>query len=53
MSEQLIELLPVPEVSTGLCRLCRADAALPDGDFCGDCTAELEDVIVTFPEATE
>jgi hypothetical protein len=35
------ELLPTPVVSTGLCRLCGGDAALPGSDFCGPCQAEI------------
>ena len=44
-----LELLPVPEASTGLCRACRADAALPESEFCRDCTDELHEVLSVFP----
>jgi hypothetical protein len=37
------EHVPVPLESTGLCRRCRMDAALPNGSLCGPCATELDD----------
>ena len=39
MSE--IDFMPEPELSTGLCAICREDQALPDDDVCFDCLCEL------------
>lgn len=45
MNDSTLELLPVPEASTGLCKACRADAALPNGDLCSDCQREIDEAV--------
>ena len=33
--------------TTGMCERCRNDAALPDSDYCADCTADNERIART------
>lgn len=36
------------ELGTGLCTRCRENEALPDDEWCGSCTLEIEAMLAEF-----